>query len=313
MSKAFFGVAGLVLAVLLHGPVRAADADSSVLDTAKIEQITGMKGTWNAAEGVYKIAQPRTDVSVAVDGAELPPFLGLTSWAAFMKGMASGCMVMGDLVLFQDEVNPVLSVLLDHGLAVTALHNHFFYDEPKVLFMHIGGEGAVESLAAGVRDAFAEVHRIRASNPAPRTRFAGPERPAASSISNAPLDGIFGLTGLAQGGQYKVVFGRAVKMECGCEAGKEMGVNTWAAFCGSDKDAVVDGDFAVLESELQPVLKALRHAGINIVAIHQHMTFENPRMIFVHYWGKGGAFELAQAVYSALILTGTPLRVAAAK
>jgi hypothetical protein len=306
-------IVGLLLTVLSCGPIRAATANGPAFDVAKIEQITGLKGTWNADERVFKIAQPRTDVSITVDGAKLSPFMGLTSWVGFQDGRSSDCMIMGDLVLFQDEVNPVMSVLLDHGLAVTALHNHFFYDEPRTFFMHLGGEGTAEAVATGVREAFAEVHRIRTETPTPTGPFAGPARLATNSISSGPLDEILGTKGLVLEGQYKAVFGRVVKMACGCEIGKEMGVNTWAAFCGSDQNAVVDGDFAVLEGELQPVLKALRHAGINIVAIHHHMTAESPRMLFLHYWGKGKAADLAQAVRSALTLTSTPLKVAAAR
>src|SRR5207249_3045759 len=124
------------------------------LDTAKIEQITALKGTMNQEEGVFKVTSPRTDVPVSVDGWSMPPFMGLTSWAAFQEGKKSEAMVMGDLVLFEDEVNPVLSALLDGGVSVTALHNHFFFDQPRVFFMHIGADGSLETLARGVRRAF---------------------------------------------------------------------------------------------------------------------------------------------------------------
>src|SRR5438876_147236 len=129
--------------------VAAVRAAATQLDTAKIEQLTGLKGAWNEAEGVFKVSAPRSDLRVVVDRVALPPFMGLTSWAAFMKGIKQSVMVMGDVVLFQDEVNPVMSAALENGLSVTALHNHFFYDEPKVYFMHIGGEGSVEELAKG--------------------------------------------------------------------------------------------------------------------------------------------------------------------
>src|SRR5215216_1768296 len=127
----------LTLAALIASALVA----NAALDGAKIEQLTGLKGTLNEAEGVFKVSSPRTDVKVSVDGWQMPPFMGLTSWAAFTDGKAAPAMVMGDLVLMQDEVNSVMSTLLDAGLNVTALHNHFFYDEPKVYFMHIGGEG----------------------------------------------------------------------------------------------------------------------------------------------------------------------------
>jgi hypothetical protein len=278
----------------LSGMVFAAD-----LPTNRIDQITGLKGKWNEQEKVYKVSSPRADIKVSVDNWQMPPFMGLTSWAAFTTGKEKESMVMGDLVLMQDEVNSVMSAALDNGLAVTALHNHFFYDEPKVYFMHIGGEGSPENLAKGVRAALDQVKKIRAANPQPSRSFGKP-MPSENKISGDTLGGVLGAKGEAKDGMFKAVFGRKVKMDCGCEAGKEMGVNTWAAFAGSDDNALVDGDFVVLEKELQPVLKSLRKSDINIVAIHHHMSGEEPRMLFLHYWGRGEAVELAKAVKSAL-------------
>jgi hypothetical protein len=209
-------------------------------------------------------------------------------------------MVMGDLVLFQDEVNPALSAALDNGLAVTALHNHFLYDEPRVYFMHIGGEGTAEVLARGVRATFDQVKAVRAKQPRPATSSSREAVPVKSAIPAEKLDAVLGVKGQAKDGMYKAVFGRTVATSCGCDAGKEMGVNTWSAFAGDADHALVDGDFATFEGELQPVLKALRHAGIEIVAIHSHMEGESPKAIFLHYWGVGRAEELARAVKSAL-------------
>src|SRR5882724_8258455 len=158
------------------------NAQSAELDTAKIEQVVGLKGTYNTNEEVFKITVPRTDVKVSVDGWTMPPFMGLASWAAFTKGMDQ-TMVMGDTVLFQDEVNTVMSVALDNGLSVTALHNHFFYDEPKVYFMHIGGEGSADKLSTAVRKVLAKVKEIRSANPQPRTTFGDPPLPGQSSIT----------------------------------------------------------------------------------------------------------------------------------
>jgi len=278
----------------------AARQQDQPVDSAKIEEITGLKGTWNKEEGVFKVSSPRADLKVSVDRWTMPPFMGLTSWAAFQKGKAADAMVMGDLVLMQDEVNPVMSELLGAGLAVTALHNHFFYDEPKVYFMHIGGEGASESLAHGVRKAFDKVKAIRSGHADPGTSFGAEPLPEKSSITGKPIDDILGSKGQAKDGMFKVVIGRKTKSACGCEAGKEMGVNTWAAFAGTDENAVVDGDFAVMEAELQGVLKALRGSGINIVAIHHHMTMETPRILFLHYWGRGKAADLARGVKAAV-------------
>ena len=269
------------------------------LDTAKIERLTGLKGAFNEQENVFKVSAPRADVKVAVDEWVMPPFMGLTSWAAFTPGKNADAMVMGDLVLFQDEVNPVMSVALDSGLEVTALHNHFFFDEPKVYFMHIGGEGTAEKLATGVKLALAKQKEIRTANPTPRRNFGG-GLPAASSINAAPLEAIFGAKAQTKDGMAKFVIGREATMACGCKVGKEMGVNTWAAFAGTDENAVVDGDFAVFADELQPALRSLRKSGVNIVAIHHHMTQENPRIFFLHYWAQGRAADLARSLKAAL-------------
>ena len=285
----------LILLALLGAFAALPFPAHAALDTNRIEQITGLKGKWNAEESVFKVTQPRTDVKISVDQWQMPPFMGLTSWAAFKAGMKENAMVMGDLVLFQDEVNPVMSVLFENGVEVTALHNHFFYDNPKVYFMHIGGEGSAEKFAQGVKAALAKTKDIRGDKPQPAESF-GRAIPANSSISAEPLQELFTAKAEVKDGMAKFVFGRVTKMPCGCEAGKEMGVNTWAAFAGTDENAVVDGDFACQEDELQPVLRSLRKSGIDIVAIHQHMTHEQPRYVFLHYWGRGKAADLANAI-----------------
>ena len=273
----------------------------AALDPAKIETITGLKGTFNEAENVFKVTSPRNDVKIKVDGAFLPPFMGLTSWASFLPGKKEEAMVMGDLVLFQDEVNPVMSAALDAGLEVTALHNHFFYDEPKVYFMHIGGEGETSKLATGVKAAFDAQKMVRGKQTEPGKIFGKPIADT-SNITAASLETALGGKAQVKEGMVKFVFGRSAKMPCGCAIGKEMGVNTWAAFAGTDEDALVDGDFCVLPGELQGVLKSLRKSGINIVAIHQHMITENPRYIFLHYWGRGPADRLAKSLKTSLDL-----------
>ena len=280
-----------LMSLLYAASVAAAGAK---LDTGKIEQITGMKGTYNEKENVFKVSMPRPDVQVSVDGWKMPPFMGLGPWAAFTPHHA-GAMVMGDMVLFQDEVNPAMSAALDSGLAVTALHNHFFFDEPRVYFMHIGGEGPVENLATGVRAVFDKVREIRSANSQPATSFSGSRIPEQSSITAKPLEDALGLKGQSNNGMFKVVIGRPARMH-GTGIAAEMGVNTWAAFAGSDDNAVVDGDFAMHEEELQRVLRSMRKEGINVVAIHSHMSGEEPRFLFLHYWGRGKAEDLAQAL-----------------
>src|SRR4051794_4520685 len=278
----------------------AADAAGAAdLNYARIDELTGLKGKLNEKEGAYKVTFPRADVPISVEGWKMPPFMGLGTWAAFTKGARSDAMVMRDTVLFEDEVNPVMSVAFENGLDVTALHNHFFFEQPRVFFMHISGDGTVDQLAGAVRKVYDKVKEIRAAKPQPGNSFGPPALPEKSAITAEPLNAIFGTAGEAKDGMLKFVIGRPATMH-GVKIDKEMGVNTWAAFAGTDDNAVVDGDFVVTEDELQAALKALRKSNINIVAIHSHMTHEEPRILFFHYWGRGAAKQLAQAVKDAL-------------
>src|SRR6266513_2793786 len=292
--KTFLTAAAIFIAISL-----TARAD---LDTAKIDQLTGLKGKMNQAEGVYKVTFPRDDVKVSVAGWQMPPFMGLGTWAAF-QGTNEKAMMMGDTVLFEDEVNPVMSAAFDSGLSVTALHNHFFFDQPKVYFMHIEGEGTVEQLAGAVRKIYDKTKEIRAADPQPKDSFGGSALPEKNSISADPLNKIFGMTGETNNGMVKFTIGHPTTMH-GVKIDNAMGVNTWMAFAGSDDNAMVDGDFAVTEDELQSALKAIRVGGINIVAIHSHMVHEQPRILFFHYWGRGPAKKLAETIQAALLASG---------
>jgi hypothetical protein len=272
------------------------------LNTARIDELTELKGKMNEKEGVYKVTFPRNDVKVVVDGWTMPPFMGLGTWAAFIA-TKDGAMVMGDTVLFEDEVNATMSAALDNGLNVTALHNHFFFDHPKVYFMHIEGEGTVEKLASAVKKVYDTAKQVRAASPNPKDSFGAARLAEKNSITAAPLNEIFGAQGESKDGMVKFTFGRPATMH-GVNIGKDMGVNTWAAFAGTDDNAIVDGDFVVTEDELQAVLKSLRKDKINIVAIHQHMTHEQPRMMFFHYWARGRAKDLGEALKNAFLIAG---------
>ncbi|WP_241768617.1 DUF1259 domain-containing protein [Myxococcus xanthus] len=296
----------LVVALLFtgaaHAQQRKGDQPKDVgIDTADIERRTGAKGELSADEGVFKVNLPRTDLKVGAAGVKLIPPLGLTAWAAF-KRVGDATMVMGDIVLLEDQVNPVMDVALQNGLEVTALHNHFFWEQPKVMFMHISGMGETARLADAVGKVFTRLRETAGGKGrVPRASV----DPARSKLDVTKLDALLGQKGTSKDGVYKVTVGRTVRIY-GHEMGKAMGVNTWAAFAGTPQQAVVDGDFAILESELQPVLKALRAANIDIVAIHNHMTGEEPRMLFLHYWGVGPADALARGVRSAMELTLAP-------
>jgi hypothetical protein len=265
------------------------------LDAQKISAASGTKAITKGE--VVRIEWPRSDVPFKVDGMPLKPFAGLGSWAAFTAA-PHGAMMMGDTVVFQDEVTPAMDAAFAAGLEVTALHNHFFYDEPKVFFMHIGGQGDPEKLAAGVKDVWDAIKKVRQGNATPASRFNG-EVPKEGKIDPAPIEQILGHKGQAKDGIVKVSIGREGTMHH-VKVGEAMGLNTWAAFSGSDDYAAVDGDFIMTGEEVQPVLRALRKSGINIVALHNHMIGEQPAFFFLHFWGKGPTQELAQGVKAAL-------------
>lgn len=254
-----------------------------------IEETFGIKPEFFADEGVAKVTIPRTDLSVYIHNKPLAPFMGLLSWASFKKGKKPGIevMIMGDLVFLEEEVNPALSIALEHGIEVTALHNHFFYDQPKLYYMHINAEGDLEPLARGIRE-------ILASTQNKNTSKSSAKLVVDNAIDGSPLEGILGVMGKTQNGVFKIAVGRETHAACGCKIGKNMGVQSWAAFAGTNEYATIDGDIAVLEHELQDVLKILRSHDVQVVAIHNHMVGENPRMLFVHYWGEGEAAELAK-------------------
>lgn len=291
----------LRLAVLCLLPVNLVLGEAP-FDTARIDQITGLKGKWNDREGVYRVTFPRSDVKVMVDGWTMPPFMGLGTWAAF-AGTNEKAVMMGDTVLFEDEVNPAMSAALGNGLSVTALHNHFLFDQPKVYFMHIEGQDSIEKLSTGVRKVYDKIKDVRTADAKPKSTFGQKSLPEKSSITPAPLNEIFGMQGEVKDGMLKFSIEHKTKMH-GFDVGNDLGANTWSAFAGTDDDAVVDGDFAVEEDQLQTALKSLRRNGINIVAIHSHMTHENPRILFFHYWGRGKAKELARSIEDALMVTG---------
>lgn len=270
--------------------------DGKTLDADRIAAAAGAKAT-TTDDGVVRIGWPRNDVPLKVDGMPLKPFAGLGSWAAF-KAAPHGAMVMGDTVVFEDEVTPAMDAAFEHGLEVSALHNHFLFDEPKVFFMHIGGTGEPEELAAGVKAVWDAIKAVRKENPSPQRRFAG-GTPEAGTIDAAPIEQALGQKPQVQDGVVKVTIGRKGTMH-GVEVGGSMGLTTWAAFSGSDDLAAVDGDFIMTAAEVQPVLRALRKAGIHVVALHNHMIGERPAFYFTHFWGKGEARTLAEGLKSVL-------------
>src|SRR6267378_2548603 len=249
-------------------------------DAKAIGEASGATAT-TTPDGVVKIGWPRIDVTVTVDGMTLPPAAGLGSWAAFAP-MATGAMVMGDTVVFEDEVDAAMDAAFTHGLAVTALHNHFFHDTPKVYFMHIGGEGRAETLAAGVKAVWGAIRAVRSIHPQPATSFGG-ATPMPGHVDAEAMSKIVGQPATDSQGVAKITIGRTGTMQ-GMLVGGAMGLTTWAAFSGSDALAAMDGDFIMTAEEMQPVLHALREARVHIVALHSHMVGERPNFYFTHFW-----------------------------
>ena len=261
----------------------------------------GKQGDYKA--NVLKVNIPRNDLSVTVANVKTPTPFGFGGWVAMSKGTGGMDVMMGDLVLTQDEVNPVMSALLDNGLDVTALHNHFFWDEPRIYYMHVHGHGTPAELAATLKPALDLIGK-GAGRPAATAGTA----PAASGakIDTAKIAQIVGTQGEQTGDVYKITIGRDdLKIaEMGAPINARMGLNTWAAFVGTDDNAAVAGDVAMLAGEVTPVLKALRKNGLDVVAIHHHMTDTQPTIFFLHYWGTGPAEKLATGFKAALAELG---------
>ena len=271
---------------------------SSKLDIAKIEQITGMKGA--EKNGEYKITVPQNDLNVMVDGFKIIPPMGLGSWAAFTP-CADSAMVMGDIILTETDVAPVQQEVIRQGLTFTAIHNHFLRNRPNVMFMHIDGSGDITKLSTGVKAIFDKVKQVRGKDPKE-----GKADSVINTLNIPMLDSIIGQKGEMAKGVYKYTIGRpdVSLQEHGIPVSTFMGFNTWAAWQGTPEKAAVAGDFTMLENEVAPVIKALVENGIEVVAVHNHMVHEKPRIFFLHYWGVGNAEKLAKGLKEALNQTG---------
>jgi hypothetical protein len=258
-------------------------------------------------DNVLKIGIPRSDLKISVAGVATPTAFGFSGWCSMTSGEMGLNVMMGDLVLLQDEVNPVMSLLLDNGLEVTALHNHFFWDDPHVYYMHIHGHGKPADLARQLKPALDLIGHVQSTGRAGEHSLAtfnvaSAIRVVEGELNTEKLNSIIGHAGDVNGPVYKVVIGRDdVKLkEMGAVINSRMGLNTWAAFVGTDENAAVAGDVAMLESELPFVLKALRKSDLDVVAIHHHMTGARPMVIFLHYWGVGPAVKLAAGFRAAI-------------
>ena len=280
-------IGAAILMIATVSPVLVLWAQEIPPEYQQVLTITGKSGDYKA--NVLKVNVPRNDLHVTVNNLALPTPFGFGGWFAMTKGDGGEDVMMGDLVLLQEEVNPVMSALLDNGLEVTALHNHFFWEEPRIYYMHVHGHGKPADLAKQIKPALDLIGK-GVSLPA-----AKPASSPATTLDTPKIAKIVGHDGEQSGAVYKITIGRDdLKLkEMGATISARMGLNTWAAFYGTDDSAAIAGDVAMLGNEVTPVLKALRSHGLDVVAIHNHMIGTQPAVIFLHYWGQGKADDLA--------------------
>ena len=245
--------------------------------------------------GVYRVGLPRTDLKVTLDGVEIKPGFALGSWLAF-KPMHDDAMVMGDLVLTGEEVNPVMKKLLDNGIEITALHNHLLRSEPATMYMHVAGQGDAVKLATAL-------HESLALTKTPLTMTTAAAGPAPTvDIDTGAIDAVLGFKGKANGPVYQFSIPRAEPVkDHGMEVPEAMGSAIAINFQGAGSGkAAITGDFVLAADEVNPVLRALRSKGIEVTAIHNHMLDDEPRMFFMHFWGNDDPQKLARGLRAAL-------------
>ncbi|MDB5117042.1 MAG: hypothetical protein JWQ79_2534 [Mucilaginibacter sp.] len=273
-------------------------------EMAAIDAALGKKGSYKDAEVVYTTPLPRNDLKMKIKGEPVPIPFGFGGWVSFKKTVdGKSAMVMSDNVLLMEEVNPLISAAHANGLEIAAIHNHFFYEEPRIFYMHIHGMGTVEELAKKYADTIRDSKIFPANQPAP----AAPATITGKENFDLPaLDAIVKYTGTVNGPTYKYTIGRAdlKVMAMGVEMTTNIGLNTWASFAGKQDDAHIAGDIAMLQSEVNTVIETLRAHNLEVVAVHNHMLGDDPHLIFLHYYGRGNAATLAQGFRAAMDVLG---------
>jgi hypothetical protein len=307
------GTAGALAGLRSISGVTAAQAHSPESKTpplskeamAALDSALGKKGSYVENEGVYTTPLPRNDLQVTIKGEPVPIPFGFGGWVSLKPTLdGQGAMLMSDTVLLEEEVNPLISAAQDRDLLVTGIHNHFFYESPRIFYMHLHGMGEPVELAGKYGDSI-QGTKLHPSNQ-PSSTASGAST-AKETFDLVALDKAVGLTGKVNGPTYKYVVGRddLRVTAMGAEITSAIGLNTWASFAGKADRAHIAGDVAMLESEVNPVIRALREHNLEVVAVHQHMLKEQPRIIFLHYYGRGPALALAEGFRAALDKLGT--------
>ncbi len=269
-------------------------------DMTVVDSALGKKGRYVEAESVYTVPLPRNDLKVSIKGEAVPIPLGFGGWVSFKKTIdGKSAVMMSDTVLLEEEVNPLISAAHANGLEVSAIHNHFYYESPRIFYMHLHGMGETADIARRYAAAIKATKLFPANQP---PAGQAPARTGKEIFDLPALDKIIGHTGTVNGPTYKYTIGRddLKIMAMGAEMTAAIGLNTWAAFAGTRESAHIAGDVAMLEQEVNPVIMALRRNNLEVVALHHHMLGENPRIIFLHYYGRGQATVLAQGFRAAL-------------
>jgi hypothetical protein len=286
-------IAALIVGII--GIVLTVGASAADIDWSKVDQALGKPGT-NQPGGVHKYGLPRSDLKITVDGVAIEPTLALGSWIGFMP-MGKDAMFMGDLVLTDNEISPVMKRLIDDGIEITAIHNHLLRSSPAVIYMHVGGQGDPVKLAQTLHAALA-LSQTPLAAPTPAAV------PAAIELDTSAVDTALGAKGTVNGGVYQVNIPRAESIsEAGMVVPPAMGTAIAINFqpTGSGKVAIT-GDFVLLGKEVNPVLRALRNNGIEVTALHSHMIDDSPHLFFMHFWANDDVGKLARGLRSALDL-----------
>lgn len=302
-TTALLGAAGIVGAGIpesVQAAPRGKTPPLSADEMSAIDAAMGKKGTYNEAQATYTVALPRNDLKMRIKGEDIPIPFGFAGWVSVKKTLdGKSAVLMSDTVQQQEDVNPLISAVHDNGLEISAVHNHFFYEEPRIVYMHVHGMGQPGDLIRKYAAAIKETKLFLANQPP-----AGPPpaRTGKDIFDVAALDEIVKYKAAVNGPTIKYTIGRddLRVLAMGAEMTSAIGLNTWAAFAGDSENAHIAGDIAMLEPEVNPVVKALRKNNLEVVALHHHMLGDSPKIIFLHYYGTGSAPTLAQGIRAAL-------------